>query len=624
MCPSSVLPIAPDAAAHPSGDSLGALPRLAAAVVDAHTAILSARDRETLYREVCEVLGRQGGLRAVSVFAHDPRPADPVVVAAWDEAGPRSAPPAPAGLRKSRSLDRRVHASGTYAEVPLLCGGEPVALLCVEAHRPDDLPGAALQLLEKLAHNLSLALDALEAKRPRNAAEQARRAAPDIAQRKQAEAHSLELAIRDALTGLPNRVSLNDRLQHALAAARRRGDVVALMFIDLDCFKHVNDELGREVGDDLLRAFAGRLKRCLRESDTLARVGGDEFAVVLDAMRSPDDAKLVADKIVQCLSSPFAVGPHTLVTSASIGVSLFPADAADSATLIRHADTAMSHAKGLGRNAVEFFSGEMNRRVLEQRLLETALREALADSQFRLVYQPQLNTRSNAVVGAEALIRWRHPDLGEVSPVKFIPLAEESGLIEPIGDWVLEAACRQLQAWHGQPGLRLSVNLSVDQLRDSPRFLKRARGLFDEFGVEPGRVELEITETLLVSNMADHARALQQLGELGCGIAVDDFGTSSSSLSYLRRLPIDTVKIDRSFVRDIVSDDDGSAVVGAVVAMAKKLKLDVVAEGVETEGQLAALRALGCDRYQGYLYSPAIESTEFQARLLTAPHAVHE
>ena len=447
-----------------------------------------------------------------------------------------------------------------------------------------------------------------------------RGAARDITERKQAEARIAELATRDPLSGLPNRVLLNDRLQHALATARRRKDWVGLMFIDLDRFKHVNDSLGHEVGDDLLRAVARRFGSCLRDSDMLARLGGDEFVVVLDALHSADDAKLVADKILRCLSDPFCIGPHTLVTSASIGVSIFPTDAEDGATLMRHADTAMYHAKGMGRNAVQFFSSEMNQRAVERHLLETALREALEGEQFRLAYQPQLDAMSDRLVGAEALIRWHHPEWGEISPGKFIPLAEDSGLIAPIGDWVLRAACRQLQAWQAFPGLRVAVNLSIGQLRDSAQFLDRVRGTIDEFGVDPARIEFEITETLLASNVADHARVLRQLGELGCGIAVDDFGTGYSSLSYLKRLPIDTVKIDRSFVRDIVSEPDDAAIVSAVVAMAKKLKLDVVAEGVETQRQLEVLRELGCDRYQGYLFSPAVPPEEFEERFRVCAH----
>jgi EAL domain-containing protein (putative c-di-GMP-specific phosphodiesterase class I) len=275
----------------------------------------------------------------------------------------------------------------------------------------------------------------------------------------------------------------------------------------------------------------------------------------------------------------------------------------------------------MGRNAAQFFSSEMNQRAVERHLLETALREALEREQFRLVYQPQLDVVSDRLLGAEALIRWHHPEWGEISPGKFIPLAEDSGLIAPIGDWVLRAACRQLQAWRDFPTLRLAVNLSIDQLRDSAQFLDRVRATIGEHRIDPARIEFEITETLLASNVADHARVLRQLGELGCGIAVDDFGTGYSSLSYLKRLPIDTVKIDRSFVRDIVSEPDDAAIVSAVVAMAKKLKLDVVAEGVETQRQLEVLRELGCDRYQGYLFSPAVAPEEFAERFLAAATA---
>ena len=443
-----------------------------------------------------------------------------------------------------------------------------------------------------------------------------RGAARDITERKQAEARIAELATRDPLSGLPNRVLLNDRLQHALATARRRNDWVGLMFIDLDRFKHVNDSLGHEVGDDLLRAVASRFQSCLRDSDTLARLGGDEFVVVLDSLHNAEDAKIAADKILRCLADPFCVGPHTLVTSASIGVSIFPTDAEDAATLMRHADTAMYHAKGMGRNAVQFFSSEMNQRAVERHLLETALREALEGGQFRLAYQPQLEAASNRLVGAEALIRWHHPEWGEISPGKFIPLAEDSGLIAPIGDWVLREVCRQLHEWRDFPALRVAVNLSIGQLRNSAQFLQRVRATIAELAVDPARIEFEITETLLASNVADHARVLRQLGELGCGISVDDFGTGYSSLSYLKRLPIDTVKIDRSFIRDIVSEPDDAAIVSAVVAMAKKLKLDVVAEGVETQRQLEVLRELGCDRYQGYLFSPAIAPEEFAEQFL--------
>ena len=354
----------------------------------------------------------------------------------------------------------------------------------------------------------------------------------------------------------------------------------------------------------------------MRDSDTLARLGGDEFVIVLDGLKDAADARVVGHSVMQSLAAPFMIRGHRLVTTASIGVSCFPADGQDSAVLMRNADIAMYHAKGLGRNSLQFFSEEMNHQAMERHKLETALRHSIEGRELRLVYQPQITLAGSHVVGAEALLRWRHPEMGDISPARFVPVAEETGLIGPIGDWVIEAACEQLARWKAVPGLRLSVNLSVGQLRDSKAFLDRVRGLIHGAGVDPHRLEFEITETLLASNVADHAEVLRQLGSLGCPIAVDDFGTGYSSLSYLKRLPIDTLKIDRGFMREIVTDADDAAIVSAIVAMARKLKLEVVAEGVETVEQLAALRDLGCDRYQGYLFSPPVAADEFTERFL--------
>jgi diguanylate cyclase (GGDEF)-like protein/PAS domain S-box-containing protein len=445
-----------------------------------------------------------------------------------------------------------------------------------------------------------------------------RGAARDITERKEAEARITHLATRDALTDLPNRVLLGDRLQQALINAQRQHTGVAVMFIDLDRFKHINDSLGHGVGDELLRHVAARLKACLRGGDTLARLGGDEFVAVLEGLRTSDDARAVGEKILTALAEPFAIGGQILATTASIGASLYPSDGDDPAALMRNADTAMYHAKSAGRNALQFFSLEMNLRAVERHRLETALRQALDARQFALVYQPQMNVATGALAGAEVLLRWNHPELGQVSPARFIPLAEEIGLIQWLGDWVLETACAQLAEWPASDALRVAVNLSVGQLRDTRAFLQRAHDIIRDARIDPRRIEFEITETLLVSNVAEHSHVLRTLGELGCGIAVDDFGTGYSSLSYLKRLPIDTVKIDRSFVRDIVSDPDDAAIVSAIVAMAHKLKLDVVAEGVETREQLAVVRELGIDRYQGFLVSPGVPAEEFAARFLSA------
>jgi diguanylate cyclase (GGDEF)-like protein/PAS domain S-box-containing protein len=443
-----------------------------------------------------------------------------------------------------------------------------------------------------------------------------RGAGRDITERKQAEARISHLATRDALTNLPNRLLLNDRLQHALAAARRQNTTIAVMFIDLDRFKTINDSLGHDVGDELLCEVARRLGRCVRDSDTLARLGGDEFVIVLDGLSDPADAQVVGNSVMQALSAPFVIRGHRLVTSASIGVSCYPADGPDAAVLMRHADIAMYHAKGTGRNALRFFSQEMNQQALERHKLESALRRALETDELRLVYQPLVTVSGGQVVGAETLLRWRHPELGDISPARFVPVAEETGLIGQVGDWVIEAACAQLAAWGNAPRLRLSVNVSVGQLRDSRAFLDRMRGLITDSHIDPSRLEFEITETLLATNVAEHAEVLRQLGGLGCPIAVDDFGTGYSSLSYLKRFPIDSIKIDRGFIRDIVTDADDAAIVSAILAMAKKLKLEVVAEGVETPEQLAVLRELGCDRYQGWLFSPAVPAETFAEQFL--------
>jgi len=338
----------------------------------------------------------------------------------------------------------------------------------------------------------------------------------------------------------------------------------------------------------------------------------------VDGLKNASEAASVGEKILRALAVPFAIGPHTLVSTASLGVSLFPGDGEDADTLMRNADTAMYHAKAAGRNRAQFFSSEMNRRAQERHTLESALRGALQQRQLHLCYQPQVGLGLNRPTAAEALMRWNHPLLGAVSPAQFIPIAEESGLIGAMGEWLLQTVCAQLARWSPLRDLRLSLNLSMAQLRDSAAFLDRAQSIIREAGIDPRRLEFEITETLLASNAAEHARVLRALGAMGCSIAVDDFGTGYSSLSYLKRLPIDTVKIDRAFVRDIVTDPDDAAIVSAVVAMARKLKLEVVAEGVETEQQLAVLRELGCDRYQGYLFSPALPPEEFAERFLVA------
>jgi diguanylate cyclase (GGDEF)-like protein/PAS domain S-box-containing protein len=695
---------------------------LESAIATLYGVMLQIRDRNLLFHELCRILVQQGALPAASVCVIE------------EHSGTLAAVASAGNVQEPALARRRGPRPARFAAAfPVLCDGVPVAILRVQFPGTGAMRPAALDLLEKLAGNLSIALDNIELERARSRVEEALRSsatrieesqrflgelinavpapisvkdgahryvavndafcrllgrrpeeilgredgalvAPDIAaraaamddaalaagrpveyeasavfqgrphwlfvrksvlrrddgslvvvsvltdltDRKQAEARINHLATRDALTDLPNRVLLHDRLQQALASARRQGCTVAVVFIDLDRFKNINDSLGHDIGDRLLCEVAKRLSACLRETDTLARLGGDEFVAVVDGLKSAAEASGVGDKILRALAAPFTVGEHALVSSASLGVSLFPADGEDPATLMRNADTAMYHAKASGRNRLQFFSADMNHRAVERHGIESALRGALQARQFRLHYQPQVGLASNRPTGAEALLRWQHPELGAVPPAKFIPIAEESGLIAPIGDWVLEQVCEQLVLWSDVSDLRLSLNLSIGQLHDSRAFLDRAQAIIQGSGIDPTRLEFEITETLLASSVAEHGRVLRALGALGCTIAVDDFGTGYSSLSYLKRLPIDTVKIDRAFVRDIVSDPDDAAIVGAVVAMARKLKLEVVAEGVETAQQLDVLRELGCDRYQGFLFSPALAPEEFAENFLPA------
>jgi diguanylate cyclase (GGDEF)-like protein/PAS domain S-box-containing protein len=426
----------------------------------------------------------------------------------------------------------------------------------------------------------------------------------DISERKAAEERIAHLAHHDTLTGLCNRFNLENRLGQALASARRAETLLAVMFIDMDRFKLINDTLGHPVGDKLLVEVARRLQACVRESDIVARLGGDEFVVVLAGMESQLDAATVAAKILQALGQPYAIDGNELHSTPSIGVSLYPGDGASADTLMKSADTAMYHAKEQGRNNVQFFTAAMNAAAAERLELEHDLRITLASGGFELHYQPQVAALGREIVGVEALVRWRHPRHGWVPPLKFIPVAEEAGLIEALGDWVLDAACGQLAAWkrEGLGGLRMAVNLSARQLR-SARLVEQVRACIERHGIGGAELELEITET---AAMDDPERAIGQfeaLRALGVRLAIDDFGTGYSSLAYLKNLPIQSLKLDRSFVRDIETDANDAAISAATVALAHTLGLEVVAEGVETPGQADFLaRVHGCDILQGYLF----------------------
>jgi diguanylate cyclase (GGDEF)-like protein/PAS domain S-box-containing protein len=426
----------------------------------------------------------------------------------------------------------------------------------------------------------------------------------DISERVQTQERLAYMAQHDPLTELPNRTLLLDRLKQSLAGARWRERRVAVLFVDLDRFKTINDTLGHEVGDRLLQQLAERFQRSVRDGDTVARFGGDEFVILLDDVASEDDVSSVAQKVLQALAPPFQVDHQTLYVTASIGVSLFPDDGDDATTLLKNSDIAMYRAKELGKNTYQFYSADMSSRAFERLTLESNLRHALEHGEFRLYYQPQIDVTTGAIVGVEALLRWQHPEFGLVMPNDFIPLLEETGLIVPVGEWILDAACAQLAAWHAQgwPRLRLAVNLSPRQFQ-TQNLTAVVKQALDRLEGDPGRLELEITEGMLLRHAPATVETLEALHALGVRMAIDDFGTGYSSLSYLRRLSIDAIKIDRSFVRDIPQDADDSAITVAIIALAQSLKLEMIAEGVETAAQRDFLRSRGCDVMQGFLFS---------------------
>jgi len=426
-------------------------------------------------------------------------------------------------------------------------------------------------------------------------------------------AHSAE---HDFLTGLPNRMLLSDRLGQAIALARRHNGKVAVLFLDLDGFKHINDSLGHPTGDKLLQSIARRLVDCVRASDTVSRQGGDEFVVLLSEVKQSEDAANTAKRVLHAVAKAHSIDQHDLHVTTSIGVSTYPDDGLDAETLIKNADTAMYQAKANGRQSYLFFKPVMNVQAVERQSIEEGLQRALQRHEFVLHYQPKVNLRTGAITGAEALIRWTHPTRGSVPPAQFIPVAEDSGLILPIGAWVLGEACRQARAWSdaGLPAITMAVNVSVMEFRDH-NFLKSLFAILNETRLDPRSLELELTESVLMKHAESTASILQTLREKGVQVAIDDFGTGYSSLSYLRKFPVDALKIDRSFVSQISDAGDDATIVTAVIGMARSLKLRVVAEGVETAEELAFLRAHQCDEAQGYYFSRPAPPDQF-ARLL--------
>jgi len=423
----------------------------------------------------------------------------------------------------------------------------------------------------------------------------------EIAERRVFEERLKHLAHCDSLTGLATRVVLRDRLRHAIIRARRQAGRIAVLFMDLDRFKMINDSLGHSAGDALLKLVAARLRECVREGDTVARLGGDEFVVVVEDLGRGDDSLVVARKVLASMQRPFRIDEQEFFVTSSIGVSLYPANGEDPETLLKNADTAMHRAKERGRNNLRFYAAEMNARAGERLAMESGLRQAMVNGELLLCYQPLVRLRDGGLVGFEALLRWRSPRLGLVPPAEFIPLAEETGLIVSIGAWVLATACAEARRWQREHSVtpRVAVNLSSRQFMEAGLTDLVARTL-EETGLDGRRLELEITESQLMKDVYSAIETLETLKDLGVKVAVDDFGTGYSSLSYLKRFPIDRLKIDRSFVRDVVVDPDDAAITMAIVTLAHNLNLEVIAEGVETAAQIEFLRQRGCDEVQGY------------------------
>jgi diguanylate cyclase (GGDEF)-like protein len=427
-----------------------------------------------------------------------------------------------------------------------------------------------------------------------------RAVAERTAELEQANARARHLADHDPLTGLPNRRLLEDRLTQALALSYRNRKQTAVMFVDLDRFKAINDSLGHAVGDLLLKEVAQRLVKQLRVGDTICRIGGDEFVVVLPEIKRSEDAAAVAQKVLDQLSQPVIVEERELIVTPSLGIAVFPDDGRDAETLIRNSDAAMYHAKELGRANYQFFTAEMNQAASRRLALEADLRRALGRDELRMYYQPIVHGRSGRIAAHEALVRWQHPERGLIEPAEFIQLAEETGQILKLGEWVLRQACRWATFIGVERGLPVSVNLSPRQFND-PKLVQTVAAALHETGLPARLLQLEITETTAMQHTDTTLATLNRLKELGVSIAIDDFGTGYSSLSYLKRFPVDKLKIDRSFTGELPGDPDQCAIVSAIVALAHALELEVIAEGVETEAQLAFLRRCGCDFIQGYL-----------------------
>jgi diguanylate cyclase (GGDEF)-like protein len=428
------------------------------------------------------------------------------------------------------------------------------------------------------------------------------------------------LAFHDKLTGLSNRGMFSKMLEQGLQEAKRYDRQLAVFFVDLDRFKNINDTLGHQSGDLLLQEMATRLKSCLRESDCVARLGGDEFVIMVPSLNGTEQLPAVAQKILAAVSRPFTLRDHEFHVTASIGISVYPTDGDDERVLMKNADIAMYQSKEDGKNTFTFYSAALNTHSVERLAFESSLRRALEAGQFQVHYQPKVDCRTSEMNGVEALLRWNHPDLGQVSPGKFIPVAEENGLIVPIGRWVLLTACQQHMAWRdiGYPPLRMSVNLSARQFFDE-HLLSDVRTILAQTRMEARFLELEITESMLMRDIDKASKVLVEFKKLGIRLSLDDFGTGYSSLSNLKRFPIDTIKVDRSFVRELSTNEEDRAITDAIIAMGKSLKMTIVAEGVETQGQIEFLRDHECDEFQGFYFSKAVPAAAIADLLREKP-----
>ena len=500
----------------------------------------------------------------------------------------------------NREIGRSGIGSGRLV-LPVIGGDRIIGVVQVERHDTYDLHH--VQVLSAVASQLGAYFAMVELR------DRERRA-------RKSQSRLRAVSQRDGLTGLPNRVLLKDRLSRAISLGRRNRTQLAVLFVDLDGFKHINDSLGHVVGDKLLQSVAACLSGCVRKSDTVSREGGDEFVVLLSEVAHAVDAAICAAKIISELKTEHRIGEHCLRVTASIGLSTYPTDGEDSETLLKNADTAMYHAKECGRDNYQFFRPDLGHQAVERQALEGRLRYALERHELLLYYQPKVDLRTGAITSAEALVRWQHPERGLLLPEQFLAIAEDTGMIVSIGQWVLREACRQTREWLdvGVPAVPVAVNISSLEFR-SEQFLEGVKSALTTARLHPRYLELELTETVLMRHAEATADALEQLKAIGVQLAVDDFGTGYSSLSYLTRFHIDVLKVDQSFVCDIIDGSDAAIVVDAVISLGKSLQHKVIAEGVETREQLAFLQAHGCDEGQGFYFSRPLVAQQF-ARLL--------